>query len=1123
MKFRNRLSSLIAGASVATVAVALFAPPALAAPGDPLISTDFEDGTYDGWDQSGDPNLTVVEKDGSQVLHVDNWAENYDGIKSKAGLFSDLTPGDAIDVSMRVLLGEGLPDTEARFVTDPGFHWIGNTPITAADWATIEGTYTIPSDVDPADLQLYVGVEPTTDTPGDYYLDDIVITASTDTDPGDPTEPTEPVESLNTDFEGDLNGWGPRDDGSGAPTVELSDAKAHGGDQSVLITDRVSDGSGLGRDVTGVMQSGKIYELNAWVTFGDGQETDDVWLSIASTTDGTTSYSTLKQFTGMSNSEWVEVTASFQIPSGDEFYLYFETAYEGGNTSDFFIDDITVRVPDPAAVQDLPPLFETVPFPLGVAVDSRELTGSPAELLTLHFNQVTSENYMKPEAWYDSAGEFRLHTEAAQLMEFAQANDLALYGHTLVWHSQTPDWFFENGSGDPLTSSAADQAILRDRMRTHIFDVAQALSDDYGLFGSTENPLNAFDVVNEVVSDSGANEDGLRRSRWYQVLGEDYLDLAFQYADEAFNDVYAADGTNRPVALFINDYNTEQSGKQLRLHALVKRMLDRGVPIDGVGHQFHLNLSTPVSALEAALDLFSDLDVIQAVTELDVTTGTPVTEANLIEQGYYYRDAFNIFRDHASNLFSVTVWGLTDGRSWRNDSGAPLLFDDALQAKHAFYGVAGGEELPPHMRTANVFQPSEELATDSVQEPEWNRLPLIDIETAGSFQLRWDATGLIAYVEVAAADAADFEELQFTWGDETGTLARDGSGSIEGVVTETDDGYAVVAELPRAGQSAGDTLPFDVRIVGANGTAGWNTAGVTGTLTLVEALSYVAIPQADSAPAIDGEIDPVWESAAQVSTDKAIVGENGATADVRTLWQEEILFVLLEVTDPDVDLSGSDPWIQDSVEIYVDPGNAKNGPYRYEDSQIRISADNDVSFGTGDEQFQRDRVESATSRTDDGYIVEVAITLGEIAAPGSFHGMDFQVNDATDGDRTAIRNWADPSNAGYQSTARWGVGEFVTAVDEPDPDEPGGPGDDGDDTDPGTGSDDDDDNGATPGDGDGSGGSEPPANGDAAPGQGGGKLPRTGADSLPLAALAIALILAGGSTLAIRRRSVSMQ
>src|SRR5690625_7184038 len=85
------------------------------------------------------------------------------------------------------------------------------------------------------------------------------------------------------------------------------------------------------------MQSGKSYELNAWVTFGDGQETDDVWLSIASTTDGTTSYSTLKQFTGMSNSEWVEVNASLQIPSGDEIYLYFENAYDGSKSPDYFI------------------------------------------------------------------------------------------------------------------------------------------------------------------------------------------------------------------------------------------------------------------------------------------------------------------------------------------------------------------------------------------------------------------------------------------------------------------------------------------------------------------------------------------------------------------------------------------------------------------------------------------------------------------------------------------------------------------------------------------------------------------------------------------------------------------
>src|SRR5699024_8231632 len=219
---------------------------------------------------------------------------------------------------------------------------------------------------------------------------------------------------------------------------------------------------------------------------------------------------------------------------------------------------------------------------------------------------------------------------------------------------------------------------------------------------------------------------------------------------------------------------------------------------------------------------------------------------------------------------------------------------------------------------------------------------------------------------------------------------------------------------------------------------------------------------------------------------------------------------------------GSDPWIQDSVEIYIDPGNAKNGPYRYEDSQIRISAENDLSFGTGDEQFQRDRVESATALTDDGYVVEAAITLGEVAGPNTFHGMDFQVNDATGGERTAIRNWADPSNAGYQSTARWGVGEFVPAAEAPDPDP--GDGDDNGADDDGTDEDGTDEDGADE-DGTGADGTSSDPDSEGGPGADGdgkrpaGTLPRTGAESLPLAVLAAALLLAGTAALAVRTRT----
>ncbi len=178
---------------------------------------------------------------------------------------------------------------------------------------------------------------------------------------------------------------------------------------------------------------------------------------------------------------------------------------------------------------------------------------------------------------------------------------------------------------------------------------------------------------------------------------------------------------------------------------------------------------------------------------------------------------------------------------------------------------------------------------------------------------------------------------------------------------------------------------------------------------------------------VDGDVDDVWDSAGVVTTTKEVEGSGGAVATVRTLWRGGTLFVLADVADPVVDVSGSDPWIQDSVEIYVDGGNAKNGGYRADDTQIRISAENAVSFGTGDEAAQRARLTSATTPTDGGYRVEAAIDLLSYGGPGTFHGLDFQVNDASGGARTAVRNWADPTGAGYQSTARWGVGRLVVA------------------------------------------------------------------------------------------------
>jgi len=1034
---RKRFTRAVAGFTAAAlsvtgaVAAVTWGASTAAAAAEIVLENDFETDSYAPWQARGPVTLAVTDAEahtGSGALSVTGRTGDWNGpATSVLELFE---PGGVYAVEAWVKLPAGTAGTsnvhftvQETSASGDNYAWVGSPVATTADgWVQIAGTYTMPEALTAA--QLYVEAAPIAGAHPSFLVDDVAVTTEADAGPG-----PEPGVVVTTDFEdGTLSGWVPREGSETSDfALAVTDAQAHESTYSALLSGRDSEGDGLGYDVTGVLQAGVTYDISAWVRFADGQEAGDVWLSLANTTDGTTSFATLSQFTGLTDDGWTQVEATFTMPAHDSALLYFETAYEGGNLSDWLIDDIVIEVPETPVVEDLTGIRETVDFPMGVAIDSRETLGSASELLLRHFDQITAENHMKPEAWYDDEHNFRPHPEAIALMDYAAEHDLRVYGHVLVWHSQTPEWFFQDSAGNPLTDSEADQQVLRDRLRTHIFSIAEWMSDDYGQFGSETNPLVAFDVVNEVVSDGGEFSDGLRRSEWYRILGEDFIDLAFRYADEAFNTTHAAPGADRPVTLFINDYNTEQGGKQDRYLALVERLLARGVPLDGVGHQFHVSLAMPVSALAGAIERFEALPVTQAVTELDVTTGTPVTQAKLIEQGYYFRDAFRVFREHTDSLFGVTVWGLTDGRSWRSSSGAPLIFDDGFQAKPAYYGAVDGE-LPARLRTANVFAGDVPLDGDATSSLEWSKLPLHAVDEVADFQLRWAPDHLTAYVSVDDADAEPSDAVTFELDGATYVVGRDGSVTGDGataVVEATDGGYDVVAHLPLDAAGEGDTLALDVRVTDGGSTAGWNTPGATGTLTLLEELSYLEVVEAPEAPVVDGTADAAYADADVVTTDKQVQGTGGAVATVRTLWRENTLYVLAEVADPVVDVSGSDPWIQDSVEIYVDPGNAKNGSFRYDDTQIRISAANAVSFGTGDEAFQRARVESATTLVDGGYVVEAAVSLLEYGGLGTFHGLDFQVNDASGGARTGIRNWADPSGAGYQSTARWGVGQLV--------------------------------------------------------------------------------------------------
>jgi endo-1,4-beta-xylanase len=906
---------------------------------------------------------------------------------------------------------------DVRFVVKPSFTWVGNTTVNGDAWATVAGTFTAPEGADPATLQVYIGsgAHSSGAAAYGYLVDDLSITATE-------AEPPPVGVVLETDFESGLGGWVPRGDAQGNPAVAVTGAEAHGGAQAALVSDRTSQGDGIGHDVTGTMVPGVRYEITAWVKFAAGAGNGDIWLSMQRVNDGASAFDTVAQMPEVTDGDWRQVSARYLMADADTAFLYFETRYPDGTSASFLVDDVVVEAFEAQPIEDLTPIKDTVDFNVGVAVDSRETGGSAAELVVRHFGQLTPENHMKPEAWYDANRAFRIHPEAAAVMEFAQANDLDVYGHTLVWHNQTPAWFFTRDDGTPLTNGAADQEILRQRLRSHVSGVAEELSTAYGPFGGETNPLVAFDVVNEVVSD-GSTDDGLRRSRWYDVLGESYIDLAFEYADEAFNQTYAAPGSDRPVLLAVNDYNTEQQAKRQRLHDLVTRMLGRGVPVDVVGHQFHLSLSTPVQSLEDAITAFADVPVRQVVSELDVTTGTPVTEARLIDQGYFYRDVFRVLREHAEELFSVTVWGLTDGRSWRVASGAPLVFDDDLRAKPAYHGIVDGE-LPPRQRAAFVFRAGGDLAIDA---DEWERLPLHAIERAAAFQLRWRPDTLVALVRASDVTRDAGDRITLVVEQATYMVGRDGVSDVPARVVDTPYGWAAVAELPLPGAAIGELVSFDVEVTDGGTTIGWNEPPAMGTLTLVEAISYMEAAESPVPPAIDGRIDLVWNLGSRVTTDVAVLGASGATAAVRTLWTGSTLYVLAEVADDTPDVSGSDPWVQDSLEIFLDAGNAKNGPYRFDDTQIRISRENVTSFGTGDVDFQAARLESATAPATGGYVVEAAVSLLEHGGPRTLHGVDFQVNDGSGGVRIAIRNWADPTGLGYQSTSRWGVVKLLEA------------------------------------------------------------------------------------------------
>ncbi|BEL04882.1 hypothetical protein Q0Z83_030730 [Actinoplanes sichuanensis] len=509
-------------------------------------------------------------------------------------------------------------------------------------------------------------------------------------------EPTA-ITVLTSDFEdGTVQGWA----GRSAETLATSTTVAHGGAASLLVGGRTATWQGPSLDVLGTFEKGTAYTISVWVRMASAS--DSARLSVERRTGGVASYDQVVGNTAVTTGAWVNLTGRYTLATDVEFLrVYVETA---STTGDLYIDDVTADYVPALPIQtDIPSVKDVVTeFPVGAAITGAETVTQHGQLLTKHFDSVTPGNALKWDATEPTENTFT-YAQADPLIAFAKANGLAIRGHTLVWHNQTPSWVFTGADGQPMTATAEDKTLLLARLENHIRNVAAHYGTDIGV----------WDVVNEVIDES--QSDGLRRSSWYNVAGLDYIRTAFRVAREV-----------APHAkLYINDYNTNVAAKRDFLFGLVQQLKAEGVPIDGVGHQVHININWPtVAETKAMIDKFVPLGIDQQVTEMDVSIYTGSGESfptppadRLLKQAYVYRDMFALFRQYPGEITSVTLWGLADDNTWldtypvaRKD--APLLFDTTLQAKSAYWGVVDPSKIGTSPSASTSVSPSASVSTD---------------------------------------------------------------------------------------------------------------------------------------------------------------------------------------------------------------------------------------------------------------------------------------------------------------------------------------------------------------------------------------------------------------------------
>lgn len=323
-------------------------------------------------------------------------------------------------------------------------------------------------------------------------------------------------------------------------------------------------------------------------------------------------------------------------------------------------------------------------FLVGVALSTRQVAGKDSaatKIIKRHFNSIVAEDCMKSINIHPEEGRYDFDAADA-IVEYGEKNGMAVIGHCLVWHSQLAPWFCVDKEGKNVSPE-----VLKQRLKEHITTIVSRY----------KGRIKGWDVVNEAIEGDGS----YRKSKFYEILGEEYVPLAFQYAHEADPD----------AELYYNDFGMHHPGRRDGVVELVKSLKEKGLRIDAVGLQGHMGMDYPtVEEFEKSMLAFASTGVKVMITEWEMSALPTVHDGANISDTVAFKEAmnpypealpdsvskiwnarmkafFDLFVKHADIMDRVTVWGVSDGDSWKNNFPVkgrkeyPLLFDRNHQPK----------------------------------------------------------------------------------------------------------------------------------------------------------------------------------------------------------------------------------------------------------------------------------------------------------------------------------------------------------------------------------------------------------------------------------------------------------